>query len=140
MESAADFVLDPRLEADTLPVCDLPLCRVLLMNDARYPWCVLVPRVAGAREIHRLADDAQQRLWSETRRVAALLESLTEADKMNIAALGNMVPQLHMHVIARRQGDDAWPAPVWGKHPPLPYPSEAARELCGELRRALLPD
>jgi len=138
MENPVNFVLDPRLAADTLPVCDLPLCHVLLMNDSRYPWCVLVPRLAGAREIHHLPEAFQQLLWSETRQVATLLESMTQADKMNIAALGNMVPQLHMHIIARLKSDDAWPSPVWGRHPPRPYTPESAANRCNALRRALL--
>ncbi len=109
---SSEFGLHERLAADTLPVADWPLSRVLLMNDARFPWLILVPRVPDAREIHRLPDDTRAALFDEITRATARLEEVTGADKMNVAALGNMVPQLHVHVIARFEGDAGWPGPV----------------------------
>ena len=122
----AEFLLDPRLERDTLPVTDLTLCRVRLMNDARYPWLVLVPRRHGCRELVDLEADDRRTLTDEIDRCTRMLREHAGADKMNVAALGNQVEQLHVHVIARSVGDDAWPGPVWGAHPARPYPNEAA--------------
>lgn len=107
------FTLHPRLAADTLAVGDLPLCRVLLMKNAAFPWLILVPR-RTATEIHQLPPADRAALMEETAAASALLERLTAPDKINVGALGNMVPQLHMHVIARRRTDSAWPGPVWG--------------------------
>lgn len=131
------FELDPRLEADTLPVLHLPLTEVRLMNDARYPWLVLVPRRPEVVEVLDLDPADQERLWDEVRRCAAALRRLVAPDKLNIAALGNVVPQLHVHVVARRRSDDAWPRPVWGVHPPLPWDAEAGDELIRRLQAAL---
>ncbi|MEQ8797806.1 MAG: HIT family protein [Salinisphaeraceae bacterium] len=114
MADADDFALHPRLAADTSPVVDLALSRVLLMDDARYPWLILVPIRPGLREIFDLAAGDQATLWQEATRVGAVLMQVTGGDKLNVAALGNQVPQLHVHVIARRKGDAAWPGPVWG--------------------------
>jgi diadenosine tetraphosphate (Ap4A) HIT family hydrolase len=100
------------------------LCRLLLMNDSTYPWFVLVPERADVREVHELLDDDQVRLIGESSRLSRWLAEVFEADKINVAALGNMVPQLHWHVIARYATDPAWPAPVWGKGPPKPYAPE----------------
>lgn len=108
------FALDSRLAADTLPVAALPLCDVLLMNDARYVWLILVPRRPGLTEIADLAEDDRARLWREVDQAAAALRQVAPCDKLNIGALGNIVRQLHVHVVARRVGDDAWPGPVWG--------------------------
>jgi diadenosine tetraphosphate (Ap4A) HIT family hydrolase len=126
------FELDARLEADTLPICDLSLSRVLLMNDARYPWLILVPRRTGLRELHDLDASDRRQLHDEIDACSRLLARHTGADKMNIAALGNQVPMLHVHVIARFENDDAWPNPVWGVLPSLPYPDHAS-----SLRAAL---
>ena len=115
------FELHPRLAADTHFIADLPLCRVLLMNDRRFPWAILVPRVVNAREIHALSLDRQQQLLTETVHFSRHMEDEFNADKMNIGALGNMVPQLHIHIIARRETDPAWPAPVWGNGKALSY-------------------
>lgn len=108
------FVLDARLAADTHEIGELGLCRALLMDDARFAWLILVPRIAGARELIDLDAGDQQVLLAEVVRVGRALESLVQPDKLNIAALGNVVPQLHVHVIARHTGDAAWPQPVWG--------------------------
>lgn len=121
------FVLDSRLAADTLAVADLPLSAVRLMNDATYPWLVLVPRREGAVEIVDLAGEDRVQLMEEIAQVSGVLRAMTACDKLNVAALGNMVPQLHVHVIGRFAGDPAWPGPVWGKAPPQPY-AEGPRE------------
>jgi diadenosine tetraphosphate (Ap4A) HIT family hydrolase len=109
-----EFTLDPRLQADTVPLASLDMCNVLLMNDARFPWLIVVPREAGLVEISDLGDQAQQRLWREVNRAALVLRDVAPCDKLNIGALGNMVRQLHIHVVARRHDDAAWPGPVWG--------------------------
>ena len=107
------FLLHPRLEADTVVLGELPLCRVLLRLDGRYPWVVLVPRREGIREIHELSTEDRAVLVEECAAVSQAMQTTLSADKMNVAALGNMVPQLHVHVVARYEGDDAWPgAPV----------------------------
>jgi diadenosine tetraphosphate (Ap4A) HIT family hydrolase len=123
----APFVLDPRLAADSLPVLELGLSSLRLVNEARYPWVLLVPRVAGAVEILDLEVPDQLRLWDEIRLVSRVLRDETGAHKLNVAALGNEVPQLHVHLVARFRGDDAWPGPVWGAHPRRPRdPADAA--------------
>lgn len=132
-----DFVLDPRLAGDTRFVADLPLARVLLMDDARFPWLVLVPRRAGLVEIADLAEDAQARLWQEVNRAAAALREVVPCDKLNIGALGNIVRQLHVHVVARRKGDAAWPGPVWGHGRAEPYAHAAADALIPPLQQHL---
>jgi diadenosine tetraphosphate (Ap4A) HIT family hydrolase len=108
------FALDARLAADTWLVGDLPLCRVLMMRDARYGWLVLVPRHTDAVEVADLPEAAQATLWREAGAAGAALRAVTPCDKLNIGALGNIVRQLHVHVVARREGDAAWPGPVWG--------------------------
>ncbi len=115
------FELDPRLEADTHMLGDFPLCRLLLMNDANYPWFILVPRRAGVREIFELSIDDQHALLQESSFLAERLQTVFGADKINIAALGNQVPQLHLHHIVRYENDAAWPGPVWGAHPARAY-------------------
>ena len=134
------FSLDPRLQQDTLAVGDFPLCRLLLMNDAQYPWFILVPRRAAASELFDLDGSDQLALWQETTALAAVLKDSFAADKMNVAALGNMVGQLHMHVIVRTRADAAWPAPVWGKLPAQPYSEIQLAEVLATLRRLLTND
>lgn len=131
------FVLDSRLLQDTVPVGDFPLCRLLLSNDSQYPWFILVPRRADISEIFQLSDAEQTQLWSETTLLSKTLQQLFNADKMNVAALGNVVSQLHMHVIVRRKGDAAWPAPVWGKHPAVPYPADESAVIFARLKTVL---
>lgn len=131
------FVLHPRLEADTAPLTDWPLCRIVLMKDSNYPWLILVPRRAGIAEITDLSPPDQAALMAEIARASAALRGLTAPDRINVAALGNMVPQLHVHVIARFNGDPAWPGPVWGARPAIPYSPEALATRIGELRTAL---
>lgn len=113
--TADDFKLDPRLAHDTAHVTDWPLCGVHLMNDGRYPWLVLVPRKAGMVEPFDLTKADQATLWREVAHAARLLKETTQCRKVNIGALGNIVSQLHVHIVARNEGDAAWPGPVWGK-------------------------
>lgn len=131
------LALHPSLAADCSDVGELPLCRVLLMNDARYPWLILVPKVKDARELIDLSRDDQHRLSDEVARVSEVLMSVCEPIKLNVAALGNRVPQLHVHVVARFEGDAAWPDPVWGRGEREPYGEGAKRMLLKTLRAAL---
>jgi len=131
------FTLDQRLQQDTLLLGDFPLCRLLLMNDANYPWFILVPRRDEVSELFQLDAQEQQQLWRESTELAEVLKDTFKADKMNVATLGNVVSQLHMHVIVRRKDDLAWPAPVWGKHPAKPYSDEQVAALRSKLRMAL---
>lgn len=131
------FTLHERLEADTVFVTDWPLCRVLLLNDANYPWLVLVPRRDGVSEVHELDQDDRQTLMEEMATAAHRLQNHLKARKMNVAALGNIVPQLHVHVVARYQDDAAWPRPIWGVVPPKPYEPEALDARVAELRQLL---
>lgn len=132
-----NFELHPQLAADTVVVGDFPLCRLLLMNDRQYPWTILVPRRAALREIYELHESDQLRFWRESTQLSQTLMRAFDGDKLNVAALGNMVPQLHVHHIVRFKGDPAWPAPVWGKHPAQPYESVALNERV-QLLRGLL--
>ncbi len=129
--------LHEQLARDTTAIGDLPLSRVLLMNDANYPWLVLVPRRAGAVEILDLSEPEQAQLMGEIARSAHVLKQTTGCDKLNIAAIGNVVPQLHIHIVARRHDDAAWPRPVWGAAPPCPYDPAAQRRLIEAIRREL---
>lgn len=115
------FQLHPRLAADTCWLGDLPLCRVLLARDSQYPWLILVPRVAELREIHHLSADLRHQLMDESCLVAEVMEAALHPDKINVGALGNLVPQLHLHHVARFTSDIAWPGPIWGAHPSVPY-------------------
>lgn len=132
----AGFELDPRLAADTVFVADWPLCRVLLMNDAQYGWLVLVPRRAGLAEIDDLDAPLRNVLLDEVQRAMQTLRGTVEYDKFNIGALGNVVRQLHVHVVARRRNDAAWPGPVWGHGPARPYTASAREQLLLRLRAA----
>ncbi|WP_455182498.1 HIT domain-containing protein [Azospirillum palustre] len=134
------FSLNERLQADTCPVTDLELCRVLLMNNRLWPWLILVPMRAGAVEIHRLAEEDQATLMREIAQASRAVERLFAPDKMNVGALGNMVPQLHVHVIGRTRGDPAWPGPVWGAGHAEPYEPAEAAALAQRLADALLAD
>ncbi|MCD5996808.1 HIT domain-containing protein [Pseudomonas sp. CDFA 602] len=134
------FVLDSRLHQDTLPIGDFALCRLLLSNDTNYPWFILVPRRADITEMFDLDAEDQLALWKETSELSKVLKTVFDADKLNIAALGNVVSQLHMHVIVRKRDDVAWPAPVWGKHPAVAYTDEQFAEICQRLRSVLIND
>lgn len=128
------FQLDPRLAADTVFVVDWKLCRVLLMDDARFPWLVLVPRRAELIEIDDLDGDDCDRLMHETRHAMQILRNVAPCDKLNVGALGNIVRQLHVHVVARRRDDAAWPGPVWGHGPADRYVLEMRDKLVESLR------
>ena len=130
------FTLDTRLDQDTWLIGDLPLCRLLLSNDSNYPWFILVPRREGISELFQLDDDDQKLMWSETTTLARVLKELFGAHKMNVATLGNVVSQLHMHVIVRYRTDAAWPAPVWGKLPAKPYAEAQVSEMRSKLKQA----
>jgi diadenosine tetraphosphate (Ap4A) HIT family hydrolase len=131
------FTLDPQLAADTHPVADLGLCTVRLMCDAAYPWLVLVPMRVGLVEITDLDADARHVLMDEIAAAADALRAHAPCDKMNVGALGNMVAQLHVHVVARRRGDPAWPGPVWGAGPATPYPDGEAEALAARIAKTL---
>jgi len=131
------FQLDPNLAGDTHLIGELALSRLLLMDDARYPWLILVPRIAGARELFDLDKSDRANLLAELDAVGRALEALLRPDKFNIAALGNVVPQLHVHVVARYDTDAAWPKPVWGIGERVPYEGAALARRIGELREAL---
>ncbi|UCJ16297.1 HIT domain-containing protein [Pseudomonas sp. MM211] len=131
------FVLDSRLQQDTFVLGEFPLSRLLLSNDARYPWFILVPRREEVSEVFQLDADDQRALWGETALLAEVLKDAFKADKINIATLGNVVSQLHMHVIVRYRDDDAWPAPVWGRHPAKPYEQEQLSALRDRLQSVM---
>lgn len=131
------FVLDSRLQQDSIELGQLTLCSVLLSKDANYPWFILVPQRADVSEIFDLDEADQQQLWVETRFLAEALKSAYGADKMNVATLGNVVSQLHMHVIVRMRDDAAWPAPVWGRVPAKAYEVEQLAQVRVRLREAL---
>jgi diadenosine tetraphosphate (Ap4A) HIT family hydrolase len=131
------LTLDPQLERDTVAIGDLPGSRVLLMNDASFPWLIVVPRQAGATEIFDLDDGARSQVMRELALLAQMLKDLTGCDKINIAAIGNMVPQLHVHIVARRRDDAAWPRPVWGALPPCPYGTAERDRLILAIREKI---
>jgi diadenosine tetraphosphate (Ap4A) HIT family hydrolase len=131
------FTLHPRLEKDTAAVGDLPLSRILVMNDANFPWLILVPRRDNVSEIIELAEHEQATLMSEIGCVATALKTLTACDKLNIGAIGNVVPQLHVHVVARHRGDVVWPKPVWGNAAPLDYDERALAGFVERVRGAI---
>ncbi len=131
------FTLDARLATDCMPMGRFALSRLLLMNDATYPWLILVPERPDMRELFDLDATDQSALAAETALVARMLKTLCTADKINIAALGNVVAQLHVHVIARFAKDPAWPAPIWGHAPPRPYAPDGAIVVRQRLIAAL---
>lgn len=123
------FSLDSRLALATLPVGDLALSSILLQNDARFPWLMLVPRREGASELTDLSDEDYQALCAEIRLAARVMTELVRPDKVNVAAIGNLVPQMHVHVVGRFRSDPAWPGTVWGFGARAPYPDHAAAAL-----------
>lgn len=133
----ADFQLHPQLAKDCLVIKDLELCRLLLMNDKNYPWCILVPMREGKKDLYELTDAEQQLFIKESSRLSVVMMSLFKGKKMNVAALGNMVLQLHIHHIVRKEGDACWPKPVWGQVPAVFYSDEAAQSLIAKLTVAL---
>jgi diadenosine tetraphosphate (Ap4A) HIT family hydrolase len=131
------FELHAQLARDTASLGDLPLSRVLVINDANYPWLLLVPRRPDIVEVIDLNEVEQAQLMTEIARVSRALREVTQCHKLNVAALGNAVPQLHVHVIARFRNDAAWPKPVWGAVPPRPYDREALHNLVTPLRQKI---
>ncbi len=131
------FELDPRLAADTVAVTELPLSTLRLMNDSRFPWLVLVPRIEGAVEIVDLSAQARTQLMVEVARTSAALREAAKPDKLNVGALGNMVAQLHVHVVGRFRGDAAWPGPVWGSGPATAYSRDDLERTIVRLRAIL---
>jgi diadenosine tetraphosphate (Ap4A) HIT family hydrolase len=135
--SESAWSLHPQLTKDTIDIGDLPLSRVLVIKDANYPWLLLVPRREGAIEIIDLDEVAQAQLMTEISRVSRAVKEITKCDKLNVAALGNMVPQLHVHVIARRTSDVAWPRPVWGVAEPLAHDAAEVQNFISAIRRKI---
>ncbi|HEX2668717.1 MAG TPA: HIT family protein [Gammaproteobacteria bacterium] len=131
------FELHPQLAKDCRDLGSLGLCRLLLMDDANYPWFILVPQREGAREVHELDDEDRARLWDESALLARALMRGFAPDKLNLAALGNQVPQLHVHHIVRYRHDPAWPQPVWGKLPAKRYYAAEAEKLAALIRSLL---
>ncbi|MGB0155689.1 MAG: HIT domain-containing protein, partial [Luminiphilus sp.] len=131
------FELDGRLAADTFVLGSTSLSRVLLMNDARFPWLILVPERADVSEPFDLSEADQEQLWQESMRLGGAMKAHFAADKINVAALGNQVAQLHVHHIARFHVDAAWPGPVWGVGRAVPYEAAAVQALMHELRSVL---
>jgi diadenosine tetraphosphate (Ap4A) HIT family hydrolase len=127
--------LHPQLARDTIAIGDLALSRVLVVNDANWPWLLLVPRRPDASEFIDLDEVERAQLMTEITRVARALKEVTACDKLNVAALGNVVPQLHVHVIARRSGDAGWPKPIWGAAPPLPHDARELDRFVTAIRR-----
>ena len=131
------FTLHPQLAQDTVAIGDLPLSRLLVHKDANYPWLLLVPRGTDLVEITDLDAAERTQLMTEIGTVSQALKGVTRCDKLNVAALGNMVPQLHVHVIARRRTDAAWPRPVWGAVPAISYRDDDLQILIRAIRRQL---
>ncbi len=131
------FIMHPRLAADTIEITSWKLSRVRLMKDANYPWLVLVPARDGITGIHQLPTTEAATLMTEISRASRALEELYRPSRINVAALGNMVPQLHVHVIARFENDPAWPGPVWGALPDQDYPDDDLQRTIATLGRAL---
>jgi len=137
MTGNTEFELHPRLATDTVFIEDWPLSRVLLLNDARYVWLALVPRRARLSELHDVASEDRSAWTEEVMRASAGLKRLTGTAKINVGALGNIVPQLHIHIVARAPGDPAWPGPVWGHSPAVPYAAPALEQQLARLRGRL---
>jgi len=131
------FQLHPRLQQDCIEIGRFDLCRLLMMNDSQYPWFILVPEKPGLQEIYQLSRAERALLIEESSYLADNLAALYRADKMNIAAIGNLVPQLHIHHIVRYRTDKAWPAPIWGKFDAVPYPEQEINAALTRLKTQL---
>ena len=129
VQDDAMFELDPRFRQDTIDCGSFSLCRLLLMNDCRYPWFILVPQRENLREIHHMEEVDRQQLWVESVQLAFWMERFFTFDKLNVAALGNIVSQLHLHHVGRTINDTAWPGPVWGHQPAIPYSEQEVKRL-----------
>jgi diadenosine tetraphosphate (Ap4A) HIT family hydrolase len=135
----SDFRLHPQIAADTAAICDWPLCRVLLMNDARFPWLILVPRRADMSDVIDLAEHDRVTLMAEIAQASTIAKSWAASrggcDKLNVATIGNLVTQLHVHVVARRRTDSLWPQTVWGRGEPIRYAADVLASCVTELSR-----
>lgn len=132
-----EFQVHEQLTQDCELLGDLSLCRVLLMRDSRFPWLILVPREPGLRDLHDLDSVHRSDLFKEIEQASLAVQAIVDADKVNVAALGNQVPQLHVHVIGRREDDAAWPKPVWGVGAPIPYEDSELRDTIQTLAHAM---
>ncbi len=130
------FILDERLKKDTIDCGSWQLCKLLLMNTRTYPWFILVPRREGVTEIHHLNEEDRLQFWEESQRLSLWLEGNFIFTKLNVAALGNIVRQLHLHHVCRSEGDPAWPGPVWGHAPALPYADDEAAQIVAQVQKA----
>ena len=128
------FTLNERLEADTLPIMSLDHCDLLMMNDNRWPWIMLVPRIPNAVELHDLGSDQQSGIWAEVMCAAKTLKQVSNCEKINIGALGNLVSQLHVSIVARNSNDLNWPGPVWGFESRIPYEDKKAGQFIAAIR------
>ena len=128
-----EFELHADLQRDGIEIADLPLCKLLLCNDSQYPWFIMVPRKMGVKDIYQLNWQDQQQLLNESSAVSELLMQVFEGEKMNVAALGNVTPQLHIHHIVRFSHDPSWPKPIWGQLPLKPYSNEQIQEIKDKL-------
>jgi diadenosine tetraphosphate (Ap4A) HIT family hydrolase len=133
----AGFELHEQLAKDSHVLGDFPLCRLLLADDSQYPWFILVPRRAGIREIYELDETDRAQFWRESADLSRAAMQAFQGHKLNVAALGNAVPQLHVHHVVRYRHDPAWPTPIWGRLPPKPYAADAMRTRIEALRAAL---
>lgn len=131
------FELHERLLEDTVILGEFGLSMVLLSRDANYPWCILVPKRQGKFELHHLAEEDRQKLMTECCHLSEVMDDLFESDKINVGALGNLVPQLHLHVVARFKADVAWPGSIWGAHPAETYDAAVLKDRVSRLRSAL---
>ena len=131
------FVLDSRIEADSIFICDLELCQLRIQNDQRYPWLVLVPKLPSLTEVHELTVVQQQQLLAESSLAAKALKAVTNCKKINVANLGNVVSQLHWHVVARFEHDQTWPGPIWGVGSAEPYQEQQLAELVNAIKLEL---
>ena len=133
----SEFVLNERLAADTVPVADWPLSAVRLMNDRTWPWLILVPRRPALKELHELTTLDMALLVGEIAKASRVVAEICRPEKVNVGALGNIVQQLHIHVIGRFRDDPAWPGPVWSFRPPVPYRDDELGQVVERLRKAL---
>jgi diadenosine tetraphosphate (Ap4A) HIT family hydrolase len=135
--ASSAWELHPQLASDTFVIGDLPLCRILVMNDANYPWLILVPRRRNVVEIIDLDEPSRAQLMKELASVSEALKTVTRCEKLNVAAIGNVVAQLHLHIVGRFRSDPAWPKPVWGTVPPRAYDAADRGRFVASLRREL---
>jgi diadenosine tetraphosphate (Ap4A) HIT family hydrolase len=131
------FQLHPQLQQDCIDIGRFNLCRLLMMNDRQYPWFILVPEKPGLQEIYQLTQTERAMLIDESSYLAENLAELYRADKMNIAAIGNLVPQLHIHHVVRYQNDKSWPSPIWGKFEAIPYSEQETKDALTRIKMQL---